>query len=37
MSRTPLPPCPRKSAPLWSIFYALPAMNDPLTAELAKI
>ena len=34
MSRTPLPPCPLKSTPLWCIFFALPAMNDPLTAEL---
>ena len=34
MSRTPLPPCPRKSAPLWCIFFALPALNDPQPAEL---
>ena len=34
MSRTPLPPCPRKSAPLWCIFFALPALNDPQPVEL---
>ena len=34
MSRTPLPACRRKSAPLWYILFALPAMNDPLLTEL---
>ena len=33
MSRTPLPPAPRK-VHLWCIFSALPAMNGPLLAEL---
>ena len=32
MSLTALPPPPRKVR-LWHIFYALPAMNDPLPAE----
>ena len=34
MSRTPLSPCPRKSALPWCIFFALPAINDPLPAKL---
>ena len=34
MSRTPLPACPRKRAPLWYTFFALPAVNDPLPPEL---
>ena len=34
MSRTPLPACRRKSAPLWYILFTLAAMNDPLRTEL---
>ena len=34
MSRTPLPACPLKHAPLWYTFFALPAVNDPLPPEL---
>ena len=26
--------CPRKRVPLWCIFFALPAVNGPLPAEL---
>ena len=33
MSLTPLPPPPRESSPL-AQFWALPAMNGPLPAEL---
>ena len=33
MSLTPLPPSPKESAPL-AHFFALPAMNSPLPAEL---
>ena len=33
MSLTPLPPPPREVR-LWLIFFALPAMNGPLPAEL---
>ena len=33
MSFTPLPPSPRKLR-LWRIFFALPARNGPLPAEL---
>ena len=33
MSHTPLPPAPRK-VHFWCTFFALPAMNGPLPAEL---
>ena len=34
ISRTRLPTCPQKRAPLWCIFFALSTMNGQLPADL---